>query len=102
MKKRAFCSSLCQRKQYDYLPVVELAVAAAEAADVVASETPKGGDRGWNAAASTGVEGLLRRYENALMLAHCEDAVSDAALLTEDDSLQQCRPILLNALRDVS
>ena len=81
---------------------MELAVAVAEATELAATETSKGGERGWNATATTGVEGLLRRYENALMLAHCEDAASDTSLLTEDDALQQCRPIFLNALREAS
>ncbi|VDO02338.1 unnamed protein product [Rodentolepis nana] len=92
---RSLFNTLCQRKRYDYLPVIELAVAVAQAS---ATENSK-------SASSTGtttVEGLLRRYENALMLSHCEDASSDASLLTDDDALKNCRPILLNAIRDAS
>ncbi|EUB57648.1 hypothetical protein EGR_07524 [Echinococcus granulosus] len=95
---RAVFNILCQRKRYDYLPVVELAVAAAEAKAAATPEALKVG----STATSASVEGLLRRYENALMLAHSEDAASDASLLTDDDGLQHCRPILLNALRDAS
>nr|CDS35157.1 retrovirus Pol polyprotein from type 1 [Hymenolepis microstoma] len=36
------------------------------------------------------------------MLSHCEDAASDTSLLTDDDALKNCRPILLNAIRDAS
>ncbi|VDM33017.1 unnamed protein product [Hydatigera taeniaeformis] len=95
---RAVFNTLCQRKRYDYLPVVELGVAAAEAKAAAASEALKAGSSVTNA----GVEGLLRRYENALMLAHSEDAASDASFLTDDDGLQHCRPILLKALHDAS
>lgn len=89
------CSTLCQRKRYDYLPVIELAVAAAQAS---VTENSKGA----SSTGATTVEGLLRRYENALMLSHCEDAASDTSLLTDDDALKNCRPILLNAIRDAS
>lgn len=84
---------MCQRKRYDYLPVIELAVAVAQALETPTSAPPT---------SITTVEGLLRRYENALMLSHCEDAASDASLLTDDDALKNCRPILLNAIRDAS
>ncbi|KAL5962446.1 hypothetical protein TSMEX_009810 [Taenia solium] len=95
---RAVFNNLCQRKRYDYLPVVELAVAAAEANAVVTPEALKAGPT----ATTASVDGLLRRFENALMLAHSEDAASDASLLTDDDGLQHCRPILLKALHDAS
>ncbi|KAL5111689.1 hypothetical protein TcWFU_003064 [Taenia crassiceps] len=94
----AVFNTLCQRKRYDYLPVVELAVAAAEAK---AASTPEGLKAGL-IATTVSVDGLLRRFENALMLAHSEDAASDASLLTDDDGLQHCRPILLKALHDAS
>ncbi|KAM3180344.1 hypothetical protein ACTXT7_016466, partial [Hymenolepis weldensis] len=92
---RSVFNTLCQRKRYDYLPVIELAVAAAQAS---ATENSKGA----SSTGATTVEGLLRRYENALMLSHCEDAASDTSLLTDDDALKNCRPILLNAIRDAS
>lgn len=94
-------SLLCQRKRYDYLPVVELAVAASQASAMENSKTsappPPGG------VSSITLESLLRRYENALMLSHCEDVASDGSLLlADDDALKNCRPILLNAIRDAS
>lgn len=95
---RLYCSTLCQCKRYDYLPVVELAVAAAEAKTAATPEALKASPT----ANTASVDGLLRHFENALMLAHSEDAASDASLLTDDDGLQHCRPILLKALHDAS
>lgn len=40
----------------------------------------------------TSVDHLLRKYENAIMLAHLEDSASDG--------LENCCPILLNAIKD--
>uniref|UniRef100_A0A5K3EWL7 Sec39 domain-containing protein n=1 Tax=Mesocestoides corti TaxID=53468 RepID=A0A5K3EWL7_MESCO len=96
----AVFSTLCETKQYDYLPVVELGLAAAEAADISKAEDALIESR--QPLSSTGnrtnIDHLLRKYENAIMLAHSEDA--SVASLTDDDALQNCRPILLNAIKD--
>ncbi|VDL99787.1 unnamed protein product [Schistocephalus solidus] len=97
----AVFTPVCSLQKFNYLSVIELALAAAEVlqsarnADATREVTGPLVDSGKGAVS---VEHLLRKYENALALAHLDDAAVDLT----GDSLKRCRPILLNAIQDAT
>ncbi|BHF59396.1 hypothetical protein SprV_0100235300 [Sparganum proliferum] len=89
----------CRLQKWNYFSVIELALAAAEVLQSVrnADATRElAGSLVDSGKGAVSVEHLLRKYENALALAHLDDAAVDLT----GDSLKRCRPILLNAIQD--
>lgn len=95
---------ICKSKQYEMLPMLELGLATHIVDEIFMEEEEEvAGNRPPNSGSSshrTTIDALLRKYEHAMMLAHSEDASTLSSLVDDDAALQNCRPILMNAIRD--